>query len=1317
MVPLLLVLDLEPTVLTTPLDLRERTMLMDMDSEDEAGEHGPPADNAHLTSGEPIEIILMLPFQSRSCGICLNAGKGNFRATADGDLESWCGSDVHHLRKTSWRKPQTGMKSRSFRRIGDCAAGSSRRGVRLTGKAGREGRFAASPHLSPRYLAGSVSGNVPSVPPNPGLGAGAPAFAAVPNADGGPAQNPCPYCARSFTTANGRGLHIRRAHPDEANNAIDIERIHARWSHEETAMMARLEAGAIQRGGVRFMNQFLVPRMPGRTLEAVKSKRRDATDKALVQRFLQGDRLCNIARRACDGGDVSGQLLGWLRDVFPVKRVSTRGDQSNLDVDGALVSRHTARTREYARVQELYRKDPKACLARIFGDRREGANRAPNRDPAFIDFWRGVFSEASAEVEGCAEEVSDHGGGKVSGPEWCSAGARRNSGFRVEQLPPEAAALLFNVLLLGRCLPAELTRTRTVFIPKTDAPRTPADYRPISIASVVARHFHRVLSAHVQRIPDLFTKYQRGFLSGVDGIADNLSVFDTMLTMSRRCCKHLHLAALDVSKAFDTVSHFAIVRACRETHSLLSSLTWSWTGLLKRLSTDVGFRLTDATKVTALAFADDVVLCATTARGLQTNLDVLEAELRLAGLLLNPNKCQALSLVASGRDHKVKLVTKPTFTVGQNTILKGSGMCGCGSEGVAAGLKRNTCAPLKPQQRMHLLRVFFLPKFYHAWTFGRLNAGVLRRLNVVVRTSVRTWLRLPHDIPVGKFHAPTKSGGLGIPQLSRLIPFLRLKRFDRLGRSAVDYVRECAFTDIADQKIRWCRERLSGIVDQVAGGRDALDAYWTAQLHQSVDGRALRESASVASSTQWLRCSTRAIPASDWLHYTAVHIGALPSRVRTSRGRRGGQDVSCRGGCLLDETPAHCIQVCHRTHGGRMLRHDAIAKRISADLMELGWIVTREVSFRTTAGVFRPDMVAVKEGVTVILDVQIVSPAPTLDEAHRRKVAKYRDRADLARYLAEAAVARGRAPPANIRFASATISWRNVWSAESVGSLRELRLSARHFNRYTTMSFCGSWRNWVRFNASTASGMGRGRGDASPRRHENQHDNDSLADLVRVALTKSDRGVLNDAVNRYLAQRAESLRIRKRGSKGKRKSKTGRRYGQTTSGSGQRAALFKKHQDLFLKNRRGLAETILSGKEDFGPRPEPPVTSVEESYGGIFESPSSPDNKPFEVRATGVEDPPTYITMDEIKAARAGWQISAPGSDQIPVAAVKTMSELELAILFNIILFRNVQPSAWPSQGAVRPCRWWEGLSTCNESAGNAGGSHGRDSWQGHPCQ
>jgi hypothetical protein len=94
-----------------------------------------------------------------------------------------------------------------------------------------------------------------------------------------------------------------------------------------------------------------------------------------------------------------------------------------------------------------------------------------------------------------------------------------------------------------------------------------------------------------------------------------------------------------------------------------------------------------------------------------------------------------------------------------------------------------------------------------------------------------------------------------------------------------------------------------------ADGTQSLREFWTRELYRSMDGRALRESVRETP-------STRAIPARDWLNYISVHINALPSRVRTSRGRRDGVDVTCRGGCLTAETPAHCIQVCHRTHGG-----------------------------------------------------------------------------------------------------------------------------------------------------------------------------------------------------------------------------------------------------------------------------------------------------------------------------------------------------------------------------------------------------------------
>jgi hypothetical protein len=225
-------------------------------------------------------------------------------------------------------------------------------------------------------------------------------------------------------------------------------------------------------------------------------------------------------------------------------------------------------------------------------------------------------------------------------------------------------------------VPDSLSETRTVFLQKTDEPLTPADYRPISIGSVVVRPASRLVA-----IPDLLSDFQRAFLSGVDGIADNLSVLDTILTEARRKCRSLHLASLDVPKAFDTVSHMAIVEACegaglpRPFVEYVRSLYGNATTLLelgrrsvnvkrgvrqgdplspllfnlvldralKRLLTDVGFRL-GTSCITALAFADDVILCGTTSWGLQRNLEIFEEELRRSGLSLNPGKSKCVSL-------------------------------------------------------------------------------------------------------------------------------------------------------------------------------------------------------------------------------------------------------------------------------------------------------------------------------------------------------------------------------------------------------------------------------------------------------------------------------------------------------------------------------------------------------------------------------------------------------------------------------------------------------------------------------------------------
>jgi hypothetical protein len=96
---------------------------------------------------------------------------------------------------------------------------------------------------------------------NPGPQAEAPANEGAARVGGEPPSFQYPHCDRVLTTASGRGLHVRRAHLAEFNNAINIERVHAQWSLEEK-FDGELEADAIRRGGERFMNQYLVLLVP-----------------------------------------------------------------------------------------------------------------------------------------------------------------------------------------------------------------------------------------------------------------------------------------------------------------------------------------------------------------------------------------------------------------------------------------------------------------------------------------------------------------------------------------------------------------------------------------------------------------------------------------------------------------------------------------------------------------------------------------------------------------------------------------------------------------------------------------------------------------------------------------------------------------------------------------------------------------------------------------------------------------------------------------------------------------------------------------------
>lgn len=126
-----------------------------------------------------------------------------------------------------------------------------------------------------------------------------------------------------------------------------------------------------------------------------------------------------------------------------------------------------------------------------------------------------------------------------------------------------------------------------------------------------------------------------------------------------------------------------------------------------------------------------------------------------------PAKCRTLSMVPSGRDKKIKICTDSSLGCSGHTIPE----LALQDEWTYLGVKFNSygpikqkidiCnylekirrAPLKPQQRLKILRTYLIPRFHHALILGRTLHGELRRADKAIRRAVRGWMRLPADTP------------------------------------------------------------------------------------------------------------------------------------------------------------------------------------------------------------------------------------------------------------------------------------------------------------------------------------------------------------------------------------------------------------------------------------------------------------------------------------------------------------------------------------------------------------------------------------------
>ena len=948
--------------------------------------------------------------------------------------------------------------------------------------------------------------------------------AAVAGSSDGALPFQCPSCPRSFSTKTGMGVHFRRAHPDDSDAAKLRAEPKRQWTVEERKRVAFLEATMLADGEVPILiHNVLAERHGGRTGEAIKSLRRRADYKdyreaafiALTQRAdvpepapetedaelsqaihnvvlprstrFNTDALMKVGESVMAGErSVTLNLLSeYLDEVFPAKPI--RGGRRRAPPATSGNSRQR-RKREYAVVQKRWSSQRSRLINDILNGQDEATMPRQNR---MVPYWKSVFSSTTP----CETETRPVIQSTVISPDvWMPITVAEIKESKVDSstspgpdgltakewnaVPLEVRMYIYNIILWCRNVPPRYHKAHTSMIPKFSGAARPEDFRPITVGSVLCRGLHKVLARRLGRV-DLH-EAQRAFIR-TDGTADNTTLMDALLRSSREEYRSLYMAQLDLSKAFDSVSHSAVMEALRgnraptgmveyleqvyrRQRTIIKGDGW-WSdeiaptrgvrqgdplspvvfnlimdGLIRHLPPHIGYQL-GGKLVSVVAYADDITLVAASPEGLQVLLSKVQEYLDCCGLKINAAKSRTLSFQGQPREKRQVMDASRKFSVGGRGLVSSSrsdkwkylGVEYNGDgrlkvvEDISVELGRLDRAPLKPQQKLFALRTVLLPRLFHKISLGLVLMGRLKKLDNAVRAVVRKWLRLHHDVPVAYFHGAIRDGCLGIPSLRWFGPMLRFKRLTRIN------------SNLAPGNSYLQRElEKAGRMTEWRGGQLTTTALiskmWSTRLLEKVDGIGLREAGKVGCSSQFIGDGSRLLSGRDFVHIVQTRIGQLYSRSRVTRGRNGVSRL-CRAGCGHIETANHIAQVCRASKDSRLRRHNVLVGALFEEMTRKGYTPHKEPRIRGTNGrFFVPDLVGTIGNRAVIVDVTVVGDQVALNDAHGNKVAKYSSE-EVAAGIREQ-FGSTMIPTSH----SLTLNWRGIWSNESFLNLKLLGL-------------------------------------------------------------------------------------------------------------------------------------------------------------------------------------------------------------------------------------------------------------------------------------
>lgn len=736
--------------------------------------------------------------------------------------------------------------------------------------------------------------------------------------------------------------------------------------------------------------------------------------------------------------------------------------------DFSTLSKRQAKRLRYSNFQFLFQKNRSLASRQAL----DGVNSAGDIDPNDIrDFWSNVMNARTEASNPCSSRSLNSSAAVLIDDStlWAPISVEELSqnlphlssavgpdGLTARKLVNAPRALVCRILnsfILARRVPEFLAEAKTIFIPKAANASTPGELRPISMSSLLHRLFHRILANRISLANNY--SYQFGFRD-FDGTGACASLTDFLIKYARKHCKSLHMAFVDLRKAFDSVDHNYLWNACamkglppsfldyiiRFYNSTGTFLMWKGRSLahlfpgrgvrqgdplsstlfniviesiLRDLDPQIGFDLPDL-RLSHLAYADDVNLVSATSFGLQLQLNRFKDLAARAGLEINISKTKVLALRAIGKERKV-IPYRPSVKINDMALdyvtyessisymglnFNPSGIVPddlkCGLSHYLKSLKE---LPAKPQQKLYILRDVLLARFQYTFSFYSYSLRSYNDFDISIRKFVKHILHLPHDVPNSFFYASITDGGLGLFNARWKAPLLRynkLKLFTRnLGGLSYELLNHIA--DLSNS----IHKHLEHDPGQFLDSSKAIREFFKTSLYHSNDGRDLDLASRVAGQNTWIFRPNNFLTGRDFINFIKLRINALPSKVRLTRGVRSQEGRMCRHGCGLTETTYHTIQQCPRTHGWRVRRHDRLVQYIADKNNNEYKKCIIEPRIVTDRGLRKPDLLIIEDRAATVVDVQVTGyDRNYLNNFNRNKVNYYGEHAGFIQAVKDA---------------------------------------------------------------------------------------------------------------------------------------------------------------------------------------------------------------------------------------------------------------------------------------------------------------------------